>query len=78
VPDFFKRAGCGWQGRVNAVLRSSMERQQGQRIEGMGRRCTRSDPEGQYRVMITFAMLIKTSMPRRAPVLPQYSRSWLR
>jgi uncharacterized protein (DUF4415 family) len=26
VLEFFKRAGCGWQGRMNAVLRSFMER----------------------------------------------------
>ncbi len=31
VLEFFKRAGRGWQGRMNAVLRSFMERQQGQR-----------------------------------------------
>jgi uncharacterized protein (DUF4415 family) len=27
VLDFFKRAGRGWQGRMNAVLRSFIERQ---------------------------------------------------
>jgi len=27
VLEFFKRAGRGWQGRMNAVLRSFMERQ---------------------------------------------------
>ncbi|HEY3836839.1 MAG TPA: BrnA antitoxin family protein [Bryobacteraceae bacterium] len=26
--EFFKRAGRGWQGRINAVLRSFMERQE--------------------------------------------------
>ena len=31
VLEFFKRAGRGWQSRMNAVLRSFMERQQGQR-----------------------------------------------
>ena len=28
VLEFFKRAGRGWQGRMNAVLRSFMERQE--------------------------------------------------
>jgi uncharacterized protein (DUF4415 family) len=27
VLEFFKRAGRGWQGRMNAVLRSFMEQQ---------------------------------------------------
>jgi uncharacterized protein (DUF4415 family) len=31
VLDFYKRAGRGWQSRMNAVLRSFMDRQQGPR-----------------------------------------------
>jgi uncharacterized protein (DUF4415 family) len=28
VPEFFKRAGRGWQGRMNAALRRFMEQQE--------------------------------------------------